>query len=169
MKPSTFSIFKSIGLALFLMLFLTNLSFAQDASLRIVDLDEFLQEEEIGPEHRIAKMIREQLPTIIFSGGQEFFPTDQLPQVVHVNASDIGKINTGDARFRTVKMLNIYISSNAEKSSIRLNESLFSAFMNLEFVFINAAVDLSQSEVASMVSGLVNTELTILFKSEIPQ
>jgi hypothetical protein len=161
--PGERSIFRRLYLLLIFVFALILLSFSQLKAQNPVLLEKYLLEEGMENTAYLQSLVYDNIPSIMISsdGIKEVKPG--YPQKATVDASVLRYISQADDIFRTVKLLQINIANDQEKSSLRLRPELLKNFFNLYYVLINSTIPLTQAEVSAMVSGFEEGQYIILF------
>lgn len=136
---------------------------------QIKELRAFFSEQNINSEDRIYQMVYGLVPTIVISNNQKSYSGELEPQKLEIEAKSLSAINDGDKNYGKVKMIQIHITEQSEKSSVSLSPSVLNTFPELEFVYILSDVLITTEEVSRMVSGLVNTNILVLYLVSIPE
>lgn len=137
---------------------LTNLQAQSPILLEKYILDEGMENTEY-----LQTLLYDNVPAILISneGIQEV--RSGYPQRASLDASYLGSIANTDDLFRTVKLLQVNLTKEQDKSALRLNPEVLKNFFNLNYVLINSTVPLTQAEVSSMVTGFEEGQYVILF------
>lgn len=153
----------------FLVIMFFTLSMPALQAQQIKELRAFFSEQNINSEDRIYQMVYGLVPTIVISNNQKSYSGELEPQKLEIEAKSLSAINDGDKNYGKVKMIQIHITEQSEKSSVSLSPSVLNTFPELEFVYILSDVLITTEEVSRMVSGLVNTNILVLYLVSIPE
>lgn len=161
--PGERSIFKRLYLLLIFIFSLILLSFSQLKAQNPVLLEKYLLEEGMENTAYLQSLVYDNIPSIVISRDGIREVKAGFPQRATVDASALKSVSGANDIFRTVKLLQINIANEQEKSSLRLRPELLNNFFNLYYILINSSVPLSQAEVSAMVSGFEEGQYIILF------
>ena len=161
--PGERSIFKRLYLLLIFIFALILISFSHLKAQSPVLLEKYILDEGMENTEYLQSLVYDNIPSILISsdGVKEVKPG--LPQRATVDAFSLRSVSAADDIFRTVKLLQINITNEQDKSSLRITPELLKNFFNLYYVLINSSVPLSQAEVSAMVSGFEEGQYIILF------
>lgn len=161
--PGERSIFKRLYLLLIFIFALVLFSYSQLKAQNPVLLEKYLLDEGLENTVYLQSLVYDNIPSILISSDGIKEVKTGFPQRATVNAIDLKSVSTAQDIFRTVKLLQINIASEQDKSSLKLTPELLSNFFNLYYILINSSVPLSQAEVSAMVSGFEEDQYIILF------
>ncbi len=161
--PGERSIFKRVYLLLVFIFVLVLISFSQLKAQDPVLLEKYLMDEGMENTSYLQSLVYDNIPSIMISSDGIKEVKAGYPQRATVDASTVGSVSTANDIFRTVKLLQINIANEREKSSLKLKPELLNNFINLYYILINSSVPLSQAEVSAMVSGFEEGQYIILF------
>jgi hypothetical protein len=111
----------------------------------------------------LQSLLYDNVPAILISnkGIQEV--RTGYPQRASVDASDLNAVSNSENSFRSIKLLQINLTNEVDKSNIRLRPELLNNFFNLYYVFIHSTVPLTQAEVSSMIRDFDEGQYVFLF------
>jgi hypothetical protein len=161
--PGERSIFKRLYLLLIFIFALLLISFSHLKAQNPVLLEKYLLEEGMENTVYLQSLVYDNIPSILIGNDGIKEVKAGYPQKATVDASALRSISQADDIFRTVKLLQINIANEQDKSSLRITPELLKNFFNLYYVLINSSVPLSQTEVSAMVSGFEEDQYIILF------
>jgi hypothetical protein len=126
-------------------------------------LEKYILDEGMENTEYLQTLLYDNVPAILISseGIQEL--RSGFPQRASVDASDLRSVTKADELFRTVKLLQVNLTKEQEKSAMRLNPELLKNFFNLNYILINSTIPLTQEEVFSMLSGFEEGQYVVLF------
>lgn len=126
-------------------------------------LEKYIIDEGMENTEYLQTLLYDNVPAILINseGIQEV--RSGYPQRVTIEAPYIGTVSNTDDIFRTVKLLQINLTREQDKTSIRLNPELLKNFFNLYYVLINSTIPLTQEEVSAMTSGFEEGQYVFLF------
>lgn len=151
-------------LALVLLIFTFGSLHAQE----IYTVESYFQENEIGSEDQLYKLMYGGVPAITITSSSVIYPTAKYPQIVTVSARSLAQLKSADPEFRTVKLINISVEEESQKSQLRITPHTLEGFLNLQFILINSSVPLTEVEVRSMLSGFEESSLIVLYRYSTP-
>jgi len=125
-------------------------------------LESFLAEED-DSEH-LQKLIFDHVPTIMIKNNEVLLMDEGYPQKVICDAASIKTLTIENKGFRTVKLLQIDLSTANQKSGVRLSPETLMHFPNLSHILISSIVPLSPQEVDQMLSGYQDGDIILLYQ-----
>ncbi|MCH6200130.1 hypothetical protein MMU07_11090 [Aquiflexum sp. LQ15W] len=149
---------------LFLVLILFFSSFSQIKAQKSLSLEEFINQEGENNTVFIKNLVFENIPTVLLKDSKIQTLGEGFPQKVSSDISSLELLKSENNIFRTVKILQINLGSEAEKSALKINLSELKGFSNLVYIFINSETSLSPDEVDRMVSGYEDGDVIVLFQ-----
>lgn len=132
---------------------------AQNPSL----LEKYIIEEGMENTEYLQALLYDNVPAVIISGEGIQKVRTGYPQRATLDASYLGSVSNPDDLFRSVKLLQVNLTKEQDKSALRLNPEQLNNFFNLYYVLINSAVPLTQEEASSMISGFEEGQYIFLF------
>lgn len=126
-------------------------------------LEKYILDEGEENTEYLQTLLYDNVPAILISREGIQDVRSGYPQRAIVDASDLNSVSNSEDSFRTVKLLQINLTKEEDKSSIRLSPELLNGFFNLYYVFIHSIVPLTQAEVDAMTGGFDEGQLVFLF------
>ncbi|WP_373523292.1 hypothetical protein [Aquiflexum sp.] len=156
-------IFNRMFLQLMLICLVLGFSLTKLHAQNPILLEKYIIDEGIENSEYLQTLLYDNVPAILISseGIQEV--RSGYPQRATLDASSLGSVSNAYELFRTVKLLQVNLTKEQDKSALRLNPELLKNFFNLNYVLINSTIPLTQAEVSSMVSGFEEGQYVILF------
>jgi hypothetical protein len=126
-------------------------------------LEKYILEEGMENTEYLQTLLYDNVPAILISnkGIQEV--RTGYPQRASVDVSDLNALSNSEDSFRSIKLLQINLTKEEDKSKIRLTPEQLNNFFNLYYVFIHSTVPLTQSEVSAMITGFDEGQIVFLF------
>jgi hypothetical protein len=154
----------NIPLVLFLVFALFLFPFTGNYAQKALLLEEFLEKEGENNTELVRSLIYDNGPAVLLKDSKIQILGDGFPQKISTEIGSFPTLKSGNDIFRTIKLLQVNLSSNSEKSALRLNMEELKGFSNLAYVFINSEIPLTSEEVEMMVTGFEEGDLILLFQ-----
>ncbi|WP_194973600.1 hypothetical protein [Aquiflexum lacus] len=126
-------------------------------------LEKYILDEGMENTEYLQTLLYDNVPAILIRSGGIQEVRSGFPQRASVDASDLGSVANSEDIFRTVKLLQVNLTKEQDKSGLRLNPDMLKNFFNLYYVLINSTIPLTQEEVSAMVSGFEEGQYIFLF------
>jgi hypothetical protein len=149
---------------LFLVFTLFLLSFTQIHAQKAILLEEFMKQEGENNTDLLKSLVYDNVPTVILTDSKTQLVGEGFPQKVSSNTNSLSSLKSENNIFRTVKLLQINLNNETEKSALRINISELEGFSNLVYILINSEVPLTSEEVENMVNGNEEGDVILLFQ-----
>jgi hypothetical protein len=153
----------SFRFLLFLFL-LICFSFTVGYSQKGLQLEKYINEG--GKENTgfLESLIFDNVPSILVKESNIQIVGEGFPQKLTTDINSISVLNTENSIFRTVKILQINLGNESEKSALRIKMENLKSFSNLAYIFINSDIPLTSEEVDLMVSGFEEGDIILLYQ-----
>jgi hypothetical protein len=138
-------------------------------SQEINEIELYFSQNKISSENRLYQLVYEQAPTISVIDSQKTYPVEKYPQKLFLDVISLNQLFVEDQKYRTVKIIQLHIKSDLEKSSIKLEKEMLKDFINLECILIQSDIQITHSEISKMVLDLDDKEILILYQFLSPQ
>lgn len=135
----------------------------------VKEAEVYFSQNGVTSEDRLFQLVYGQLPTISVIGGQKTYPLEKHPQKIFTDVKSLNQLFAEDQKYRTVKMIQVHIKSDSEKSSMKLKKEMLKDFINLESILIQSDVPITHSDISQMISGLEDKEILVLYQFLSPQ
>jgi hypothetical protein len=147
-------------LFMFFLGILPSMAFAQEA----LPVDEYLNRL-TSPSALIAKQILyENTAALFIESGVIQENSNAFPQKLVTDASSLLLLESEDARYKSVKVLEIKISQESDKNKIRLDTNKLRRFTNLAYVLITSEIEITTNEVTGMLTGFDPGDIILIYK-----
>jgi hypothetical protein len=139
-------------------------SFTESYSQKASSLEEYLKEEGEKNTDFLRNIVFDNVTTIIIADSKTQIVGEGFPQKVSTDINSIPTLGSGNNIFRTVKLLQINLGIDSEKSALRINPENLKGFSNLAFILINSEIPLTSEDVESMVTGIEEGDIVLLYQ-----
>lgn len=154
----------SLPFLLSLFFFLFGLSLSEVYAQKALLIDDLVKEEGEQNTEYIKSLVYDNLPTIIIKDSNIQTVGEGFPQKVTVDVHSFSLLKSENDIFRTVKLLQINLGNNSEKSALRINLEDLKSFSNLGYIFITSEIPLTSEEVELMVRGFEEDDIILLYQ-----
>lgn len=139
-------------------------SFTEGYSQKASLFEEFVKAEGEKNTDFLRSLVNDNVPTILIKDSAIQFGGEGFPQKVSTDVKSISTLESENNIFRTVKLLQINLGSDSEKSALRINLENLKGFSNLAYIFINSEIPLTAEEVGIMVTGFEEGDVILLYR-----
>lgn len=152
-NPKVIGLFILIG-------FNTILSYGQQA----IPLQDFIEQTDKGSSKKIIGLLTEGSSSLTLNKKNIIADEDPYPQTLTTDFASLTLLKEPNAKFRSVKGIEIKISQVAEIGQLKLDPEALSQFPNLSYVLITSEVPLEVAQVDQMVVGFEPGDIVLLYQ-----
>jgi len=113
---------------------------------------------------QLKSLVFDNVPTIFFKEQTVVYDDKPYPQRLISDINSIGLLKSSGKEIRTIKILQIELAQNLEKSLLRLKTEDLSNLNNLSYLLIKSPFPISKEEVSLMFSGFVEGDIILLYQ-----
>ncbi len=127
-------------------------------------LQDFIEQTDKGSSKRIVSLLTEVTSTLTLHKRNIIADEEPYPQKLTTDFASLALLKEPNAKFRSVKGLEIKISQVAEIGQIKLDPEALRHFPNLSYVLITSEVPLEVAQVDQMVVGFEPGDIVLLYQ-----
>jgi hypothetical protein len=139
-------------------------SFTESYSQKATSLDQYIKEEGDNNTGFLKSLVFDNVPTIIIKDSKTQIVGEEFSQKVSTDISSIPTLGSENNNFRTIKLLQVNLGNDSEKSALRITPENLKGFSNLAYIFINSDIPLTSVEVERMVTGFEEGDVILLYQ-----
>jgi hypothetical protein len=147
-----------------LIMLLVFLPLTESYSQKAHSLEEYVNVEGEKNSEFLLHLVFDNIPTIIIKDSNIQTVGEGFPQKLSLDINSISALGLENNIFRTVKLLQINLGNESEKSALRINLEKLNSFSNIAYILIHSDIPLTSEEVEKMFTGFQEGDIVLLYQ-----